>query len=598
MKNASSSTLWKPYYTTGMVEAWQGTRSVGESPGDLVVERHRSTVTGTPRVLPEPPCAETAAVYLRVSTDMQTTDCQEPECIQLVEQHRWKLVKVYREQESAVKRRPVFASAMADARAGIFKHLVVWRLDRFGRLMQGNINDVLELDRVGVDVVSVKEPWLAAGGPARNLLLAIFSWLAEEERRVLVERVKAGMALARKRGVIFGKPQPSAEQIGVAAAEVFSGVSIRDAARHQGIGYVPVRQHLALSAAACVRKGENVRAASRRHGLVVDTIRRVLAGTSYLNRYPNRAWSNAPAIRCTYLPFERARDLARSLRLGTKAEWIAWCGGRSYELEVPMRPHEFYPGEWKGWSDWLGYRTRLPFEEARAFARGLHFTSQQEWRGWCRAGKRPRWIPYDPKQAYPSEYKGGPDWLGYPPWNFRGRMMSFQDARDRVRSLELTSAKEYFAWSKTPARDRTIAANPPRTYAAEWAGWQDYLGYPSRKLLPFLKARATVRTIGLRSRKEWNAWARSGLRPPNIPAHPDHSYAIYWRGMADWLGYQRVIMLPFLRARAFVRRLELRSCSAWQAWAKTPERPRNVPSDPSKAYRSSWLGWRDWLGKT
>src|SRR5438270_11651754 len=90
--------------------------------------------------------AQAASIYLRVSTDEQTTDNQEPDCVRLAEDHGWNVVEVYREQRSAVKKRPIFRRMMADARRGQFGFLIVWRLDRFGRSMQGNINDVLELE--------------------------------------------------------------------------------------------------------------------------------------------------------------------------------------------------------------------------------------------------------------------------------------------------------------------------------------------------------------------------------------------------------------------------------------------------------------------
>jgi hypothetical protein len=55
---------------------------------------------------------------------------------------------------------------MADAHRGAFDVLVVWALDRFGRSMVGNLRDVLELDRCGVQVVSVRETWLDTGSAA------------------------------------------------------------------------------------------------------------------------------------------------------------------------------------------------------------------------------------------------------------------------------------------------------------------------------------------------------------------------------------------------------------------------------------------------
>src|SRR5207245_2226339 len=132
---------------------------------------------------------------------------------------------------------------------------------------------------------------------------------------------------------------------------------------------------------------------------------------------------------------------------------------------IPMQPWEFYQGEWKGWPDWLGFETRLPFAQARAFARGLGFHSREQWYQWCRDGNCPRTIPKNPRMAYPGDYMGFPDWLGYPPRDCRGKMMPFRVARQYVRRLGLRSAREWYAWARSEKRVRTIACNPQETYA-------------------------------------------------------------------------------------------------------------------------------------
>jgi DNA invertase Pin-like site-specific DNA recombinase len=144
------------------------------------------------------------AIYLRVSTDLQTTDNQEPECRQLAER-RGEVLSTYAEQGSAVKVRPEFARMMKDAKRGKFDVLVIWALDRFGRSMAGNMADLEELDRLGVQVVSVRESWLDTTGPTRGLLVAIFSWVAEQERERIAQRTKAGMARAKRHGTKSGR---------------------------------------------------------------------------------------------------------------------------------------------------------------------------------------------------------------------------------------------------------------------------------------------------------------------------------------------------------------------------------------------------------
>ncbi len=147
-----------------------------------------------------------AAVYLRVSTDDQTLENQRPELDQLARMQNLPIVATYAENASATQRRPEFDRMMTDARRGAFSVLLVWSLDRFGRSMAGNVSDALALDRAGVDLISLREPWLDTGGPVRDLLLAIFSWVAGQEIRRLVERTRAGIQRARRNGTKSGRP--------------------------------------------------------------------------------------------------------------------------------------------------------------------------------------------------------------------------------------------------------------------------------------------------------------------------------------------------------------------------------------------------------
>jgi DNA invertase Pin-like site-specific DNA recombinase len=141
-----------------------------------------------------------------VSTDGQTVDNQRPELERLAIARHLAIVSTYVESASTTKRRPVLERMTIDAKRGAFDVLLVWPLDRFGRSMVGNVNDALVLDRAGVQLVSVREPWLDTGGPVRDLLLAIFSWVAEQELRRLVERTRAGIERARQNGTKSGKP--------------------------------------------------------------------------------------------------------------------------------------------------------------------------------------------------------------------------------------------------------------------------------------------------------------------------------------------------------------------------------------------------------
>ena len=191
-----------------------------------------------------------AALYLRVSTDRQSTENQRPEVEQLARARGYTVAHVYEEQASAAKHRPMYEQMLKNARRGKFDVLVVWAIDRFGRSMNGNLTDVLELDRIGVTVVSVRESWLDTGGPVRNLLIAIFSWVAEQERSRLVERTKAGMDAARRRGAKIGRPK---KRVDVERARELraDGKALREVAALMGVGTATLHRALAASRVQC-----------------------------------------------------------------------------------------------------------------------------------------------------------------------------------------------------------------------------------------------------------------------------------------------------------------------------------------------------------
>ncbi len=192
-----------------------------------------------------------AALYLRVSREDLALDNQRPELDRLASARGLDVVSVFEETGSAAKKRPEHAAMMAAAMRGKFDVVLVWSLDRFGRSMAGNIRDVISLDQAGVRLVSAREPWLDTGGPVRDLLLAIFSWVAEQERRRLIERTHAGLDRARAAGKRLGRPPRVTPKLAQAAARLRQeGRSLRAIAVALKLPERSVRRALALAAGA------------------------------------------------------------------------------------------------------------------------------------------------------------------------------------------------------------------------------------------------------------------------------------------------------------------------------------------------------------
>jgi DNA invertase Pin-like site-specific DNA recombinase len=176
-----------------------------------------------------------AVLYQRVSSEQQFLENQTPALLQLAASRNLEVTTIFEEKISAVKSRPQFDKMLLAAHAGAFNVLIITALDRLGRSMIGNLQVVLELDRLGIQVVSVREPWLDTGGPVRGLLVAIFSWCAEQERINIVSRVRQGIERARREGKQLGRP-PAHVDLDEALRLRGRGLSIRATAKKLKVG--------------------------------------------------------------------------------------------------------------------------------------------------------------------------------------------------------------------------------------------------------------------------------------------------------------------------------------------------------------------------
>ncbi|GAC1410694.1 MAG: recombinase family protein [Candidatus Velthaea sp.] len=147
-----------------------------------------------------------AAIYVRVSTHDQKTDMQLTELRAYAERMGW-VVKEYGEKMSSVKKRPVLEQLMADARQRKFDVVLVWKLDRFARSLQQLLTNLQLLDSFGVRFICVTQGIdTDKNNPASKLMMHIIGAVAEFERGIIVERVRAGVAEAQRQGKHCGRP--------------------------------------------------------------------------------------------------------------------------------------------------------------------------------------------------------------------------------------------------------------------------------------------------------------------------------------------------------------------------------------------------------
>jgi DNA invertase Pin-like site-specific DNA recombinase len=147
-----------------------------------------------------------AAIYVRVSTAEQDTGLQETELREYVESRGWSCI-VYRDQgQSGAKNdRPGLTALLNDLRRRKTDVVVVWALDRLARSLKHLLTIAEECRLLGVDLVSLRQN-IDTTLPAGRLTFAVLGAVAEFEREMLRERVKSGMAQARRAGKRVGRP--------------------------------------------------------------------------------------------------------------------------------------------------------------------------------------------------------------------------------------------------------------------------------------------------------------------------------------------------------------------------------------------------------
>ena len=147
-----------------------------------------------------------AALYARVSTDKQEHGLQLDALRQVAKQRGWK-AKEYIDQASGTGAKlPERERLMADARAGKVDVAVTWRFDRFARSTKDLLDALDSFRSWGVEFVSLQEG-IDTSTPTGKAMFGMCGVFGQLERDLVVERTKAGLAAARRRGKRLGRPR-------------------------------------------------------------------------------------------------------------------------------------------------------------------------------------------------------------------------------------------------------------------------------------------------------------------------------------------------------------------------------------------------------
>jgi DNA invertase Pin-like site-specific DNA recombinase len=169
------------------------------------------------------------AIYARVSTtNGQSPEMQLSDLREYASRRGWEVFAEYVDNgvSGAKESRPELNRLMTDAHRRHFDVVLCWKIDRFGRSLKHLVNALADLGGYGIAFVSLGDN-LDLSTPSGRLMFQIIGAMAEFERSLIQERVRAGLRNARLKGKTLGRPPLSLDRERIARLRA-AGASIRE----------------------------------------------------------------------------------------------------------------------------------------------------------------------------------------------------------------------------------------------------------------------------------------------------------------------------------------------------------------------------------
>ena len=182
-------------------------------------------------------------IYLRVSTDSQTTENQRRILLEVAERSGWEVVGIYEDHgisgSKGRDRRPGFDALLKAVARSEINMVAAWSVDRLSRSLSSLIGLLGELDARGCDLF-LHQQALDSSSPQGRAMFALAGIFAELESSLISSRVKLGQQRARANGVRFGRPPIPPISIDKVKDRLAKGQSIRVIARATGMSTASV----------------------------------------------------------------------------------------------------------------------------------------------------------------------------------------------------------------------------------------------------------------------------------------------------------------------------------------------------------------------
>ncbi|MEO0335806.1 MAG: helicase-related protein, partial [Pseudomonadota bacterium] len=304
--------------------------------------------------------------------------------------------------------------------------------------------------------------------------------------------------------------------------------------------------------------------------------------------YEGQGWRGWKAFLGTdWYTLEEAMEVVQKKGIKTYDEYKAWVNSSDRPLRLPKAPDRVYKD--LGWISWGDFLgTEIKsFTEARAVVRTLGFKTSEQYRDWVRSDSSPSGFPLYPEATYKD--KG---WLGFADFlGISARYRSLEKAIEYMATQGIKTKREFQAWAKAGNKPDDIPANPDQVYK-DWQGWNHFLSV-GEKWMSYYEAQALMIFHGINSWEEYQNWPAHIERPANLPKTPQTVYrGKGWEGFRTFFVKRRGQVLPFETSAALMKLYQFYSGVEFNQWLLSEKRPRSFPLDPDINYKDKgWISW-------
>lgn len=187
------------------------------------------------------------ALYVRVSTNEQTTKNQVRDLKIAAKRQGWEIVRTFEDAgisgAKGREKRPGLDALLKGVARRDFDLVAAWSVDRLGRSLQDLVSILGELKAKDCDLY-LHQQGLDTSTPAGRAMYQVLGVFAEFERAIIGQRIRAGQARARAEGKVFGRPRVSDQIEGKIRVERRKGRGIRRIAHDLGVGVSVVQRVL------------------------------------------------------------------------------------------------------------------------------------------------------------------------------------------------------------------------------------------------------------------------------------------------------------------------------------------------------------------